>query len=669
MNFFRDTTPIDTGEILFVNQEKDEHVKIQKVFNSYTNQGFLLFYTKSGSYRNYQQTNRQKEFKQNSKRYTEFKKFCGEQVLTFEFDQRGNVEPYWINNKAYQPKEVVEKFSDFHSIYIVGSIGCGKSTYITSLVNEFDKKKQNSNFFIISIDVQTNILDKIKQSNYNKILFDFLKKEIENQISGYSVKANNLKKLWEELKSTFPANHIVFIFDGMDGIYDESIKLLFKNDDNSDHPWFKNSGKFTKQIIELRQTLEEHHNNIITIYALRPSTYRSIFSEINSPTSPNQEVNNKLTIFLDASSEKLQKKIINKRLDSLDCKYKEGYVKENLHNMISYAMKYSLHGLRHAINNAPVFLSKKSDKIYPEWMLNLFLFLDNKKTYTQDNNTGIANIFLVNSACRARENDKAQGLKYPDIVTKCHKHTYWLKYFIIANIHADNPYFNHEINFEYDDRYNEHFSSYEKHIYLLCLYSLSEIHHGRLVTNHTEISQDFHSICHIKSTKRLNKLFDAMLEKQDYVESIFFSFIYLAVIVDDNWLLFPSFLKVKIQNGYSRHTYKNIFPNTNSETEDWRGWLKKSIFKVLLFVQLLEISLEYYEKKLLDAVFYERHKPNFSKIKESIEKEILEIGRSLDVSDEYVQGLLKQKKQAVLTEQEETIRFFKKLAVETTQQE
>lgn len=590
--------------------------KIAEIFHAWTEYRFDYFYAKEEFQRH---TNKQKNkiFKQARKNIKEVRKFYDSCIVDFEYEDR----TFSANQVKLQPEKLYKKIIEnkLQDVYIVGSIGCGKSTYITALLEEFHKNQHNDNTFILSINITQIMLEGSYESEILKLL--------KNKVNAYlkpnsKINADTLKKFLSELEQKFPNNRTIFIFDNIDQVYDESIKLIISElltDDEKD-AYLNNKLFLTQSLLLLKESIRKHCNkNTNFLYAMRPNTYKNI-----NPSGHENHTNNRNSVIAISSKDlRFVNKVIDKRLDMLelpDEKYKQ-LIKDNLHEIAKHSTNYNLHGLRHAINNIQVFLSRKITRKYPEWMNSIFLFLDNRATYTQNRtkgSAGVANIFLINAQCRIDKTDM------PNSVAQEHYQSYWLKYFIVCSIYDINELKNKKEGGSFNDNeiYNHQFDKYEKHIYKLCIYSLSEVVHGRLIA------------CDYLTDSY--RLYDTQRLKKCVEENIFFSFIYLSAIVDDTYLEFPKTITNKITR---KQIYQSFFPN-DDEHQWWVEWLKKSVKKVFLFLQILESSLENYEVYFLNNELYDKYKPNFVEIKASINEEILKIGIDLHMQEIEVKDIV-----------------------------
>lgn len=608
--------------------------EVAKIFYAWTDHRFDYFYAKEEFHRH---TNKEikKTLKQAKKDIKEVRKFYDSCIVDFEFEDR----IFASNQIKLQPEKLYKKIieNQLQDVYIVGSIGCGKSTYITALLEEFHKNQHNDNTFILSIDITQIVL----KGSYESEILKLLKDKVNAYLKPNSKITNNtLKGFWNELNCKFPNNKTIFIFDNIDQVYDESIKLIISEllTDDEKHTYLNNKLFLTRSLLLLKKSIKKHCNkNTNFLYAMRPNTYKNIHpSDHESHTNSRNSV-----IAISSKCLEFVNRVIDKRLDMLashDEQYKQ-LVKSNLHEIAKHSTNYNLHGLRHAINNIQVFLSREITRKYPEWMNLMFLFLDNRQTYTQNRtngNAGVANIFLINSQYRIDKQDM------PGSVAQEHYQSYWLKYFIVCSIYEINELKHKEegSNFNDNDIYNHQFSKYEKHIYKLCIYSLSEVVHGRLIA--CDYLTDNYRLY---DTRRLKKCID---------ENIFFSFTYLSAVVDDSYLEFPKIVANKVEK---KQIYKSFFPNSN-EYQWWVEWLKKSVKKVFLFLQILESSLENYEVHFLDDELYNKYKPKFSEIKKSINKEILNIGIDLHMQEIDIKNIIKSCTDQAYDEKDNLDEFF-----------
>ncbi len=563
-----------------------------------------------------------------------------------------------------QPDELFKEITEgkLKNVYITGAIGCGKTTYLTKLIYLYHKQKKPDNYmFVFDLNAFQHLLSRDMTAE-EKIL-SLLKGKINNYLhENYKIKVNVLREFWEQFNQIFPNTRTVFAFDNIDTIYDDSLKNIVATDlsDSEKEEYLKNNFSLAKALTLFRDTFnssfpENNKNNVSFIYAMRPQTYTCISRRGTADIEENLTETNSL-IYLSVRNPKnalndaptFVNKVINKRLNLYETeknKKMNNIMCNNLKKIAKLSLVHSLHGLRHVMHNLSIAASKETTIEYPEWMIAMFLFLDNKGSYSQNKANGISgvvNIFLVNSQYRI-DNQKDT---FHETLLKEHAQSYWLKYFIVCAIHDQTKDIKNNLltNFNDEDIYNTTFRKYEKHIYKLCIYSLSEVSHGRLIA--CESPGNDSAAYKLWATYRLHK---------SIKEDLFFSFDYLAAIVDDAYLEFP--LPIAEQIG-RRQIYQSFFPNKH-EIGWWQEWLKKSISKVFMFLKIVECSLEHYERHFIDSKLYQNYKPNFIKIKRNIDNTILSIGKDLRFTDEETQGFINTSNNVVGSKKNSLDDFFK----------
>ena len=433
--------------------------------------------------------------------------------------------------------------------YLIGEIGCGKSTYISALIREFDKSNLNvkqgllfhvikfsdiKEFYVKNIstdEITDEILIRLTDEILIKLLLKFLNSYLR---SDYQIPHQlTIEGFINYCIGDFSNHKLIFVFDDMDEIYDEHATNLFSYDgvEKEYSEWLAKRKNITlaycvRKLIEFMRGFRG--KNIDFIVSLRPNSY-----QIATHTGRGVgNASNPCIIYLTTNRESIlgQDGVITKRIERLQKNVPDiniDIVRKNLASFVDVGMVHKLHGLRHIIDNTAAMLAKNLKNVSKNWMFEVFTYLDNQDAYTQ-NRGGIVNIFLVNSKYR-KHVDKVGDAgypKYPDYMKSTHSHTYWLKYLIACHFQKTDQ--------SDSIMYEKNFTEYERHIYQLCIYSLTEVQHGRLISCVPNPNKEGGYL--LKSTDRLKH---CVGEKG---ENLFFKFTYLAVIVDDAYLEIPSVL-------------------------------------------------------------------------------------------------------------------------------
>ena len=221
---------------------------------------------------------------------------------------------------------------------------------------------------------------------------------------------------------------------------------------------------------------------------------------------------------------------------------------------------------------------------------------------------------------------------WPEFTKTDHYQTFWLKYLICKHF---NENIREGQTVDVDMVY-EKFNKYEKGIFNFSLYSLTDTNHGRLISCSFDENEIGNYDYKLEKTTRLRHCFD---------KKIFFSFVYLSVIVNDDYLEIPRIDKLK-KIFDEKHIYDNTF--FVKDNQKWKEWLFGHIRKVLVFVKILESSLLYYEKeKISDS---ENLFPNFEEINNALEIEIKDIAATIDITSEEIDSEIEKTNNIIISD-------------------
>lgn len=599
--------------------------------------------------------------------------FYNKCLIEFEHDDR----EYNVDNakiEKWSPEDVVELLNERKIIFILGSIGCGKSTYIEKVrhivrkqkikhitrtqkikhitkIQKINKNTLNKNHIILDFNVNNFVSDGIEIDIIDS--FELMNETLINNFKDRMVKylraditGDTVSDILKNIEKTFRGN-IVLVFDALDKIYDAANRHILEKEVP-----INPIAQFINSIIKAVDNSE----CFSAILCTRPSTFKNIAS-YNCPENQNGTVSNCYpTLIAIKSNLKQIINIVDQRFEChKECDYVyPKYLKNNLRKLISCSILYNLHGLRHLMKDIKLFttgLKKIEDKKYHKWIFDIFCMLGNKETYGQ-NKSNVYNIFLINA--KFQKDTSLTSTNRSDIVPdeyfQPHHPSYWLKYFILARVFQDQ-YKLKEVEYAAIKDMDDIFNKFQKHIYKLCIYSLSEVKNGRLLS--CEYRGD--SVTYF-STERLYKIFlNEETKRKDLTgEHIeFFSFIYLALVVDDSYMLYPNFLQKHIEKNF---IYENIFIKSDV---DWWRWLEIYVKKVFIFILVIESSLMHYERHFFTKSFYDENKPDFNVIKQRIIKQIKNIGSDINISDVKVCELIDTNEMLVASLKDSTDRFFK----------
>lgn len=600
------TDKTGVSSINFLKDDKD--ISNLTILFSAFNDRYNLF-TPISSY-NLNSPKRQNSKDSGDKKYVEkYHSFHSERIIPFSFkDEKNN----------YQDKKefLTLLTGERRLIYITGSVGCGKSTFISHLIYFARQEiQQNKNITVISLSAKK--LDKIDndESSIYKLIEksfheDFKQVEIRDRASFKSV-----------VDKHFKHHKLTIIIDDLDQIYDESRTLILQTTKYSAEfkKHFKNK-KYIHIAVKLFSVIKDllDDNNVNFVIGLRDETFEAINTKYIKETG--SESLKKLRNHLRISIEHLDiKKILEKRLPV-------EYPNEKRENSITYFFTFAnefanefdglhINGTRHVMSQLRKLSEIDANQLfYKKWMLQLYIYLDGLQKYSQQA-CGILNIFLVNIDYRKKLDEYHD--KYPKFTKADHYQTFWLKYFICK-------YFDKEIGSRAVDAsiVYEKFSKYERGIFNFSIYSLTDTGHGRLISCCFDENQESNDDYQLKKTERLEHCFS---------KKIFFNFVYLSVIVNDDYLEIPKIEQLeKIFN--KKHVYDTNFFAKNDQK--WKEWLFEHITKVLVFVKILESSLLYYEKNKISHL--ENLFPNFQEIKDDLVMEIKNIATTIGIGDDEI---------------------------------
>ena len=542
--------------------------------------------------------------------------FHSKHIVPFSFKDENNI---YKNQEDFLELLTGKK----RIIYIVGSVGCGKSTFISHLIYFAKQEINKQNIAIISVSAKELGRDDI--DDYEKVIYQIIERSFHSDFKAVNIKnSTDFKKVVDK---HFKNHKLTIIIDDLDEIYDQSRLLILKTPEHKDsfeeHFKAKRYIHIAVKVFSVIKNLLDDNNNVNFIMGLRDETFEAINAKYLKDTGSRSLKKLREPLFIGIEHLPI-KGILGERFEL-------GYFNDdnkNRHkNFHDFSEKFSnefdglhINGTRHVMAKIRELAKLNTDQLfYPKWMLQLYIYLDGIQKYSQQA-CGILNIFLVNIDYR-NEVDKFNE-KWPKFSKEDHYQTFWLKYFICKY------FYNNEDKIVDANIVYRKFNKYEKGIFNFSLYSITDTNHGRLISccfDENEIgNQDYG----LKKTSRLEHCFK---------ENIFFSFVYLSVIVNDAYLEIP-----KIKDAKHKKTLKEVF-NAKYSYEikfferhldlEWEGWLFEHIKKVLVFVKILETSFLYHEK---DKINLDASSPDFSEIYRNLEKEIKDIAETIGISEDKI---------------------------------
>ncbi len=542
------------------------------------------------------------------------------------------------DGEKYKPEDIIE--SNSRITWIKGDIGCGKSTFISHMCHAMVPIVNKGHRAIMCINFNEDKLKPhyevdsgedslvIDNASHKKIIYKILNESFRKNFTEVPY-INNEIDFINVIKRYFPNTPVTIIVDNLDMFYDQSSTLILEEEDHKEEfRKFYNSKKYTHIAVEWLNFVLSYINspdaplNVNFIFGVRCETYDALISTVKKQlTNPSvgkniPNIERKISLSSPDVSD-----VINKRFEmvrnpsSTDNDYSS--LKKFFISYGEQSIDIKIHGMRHLISSLNEFCELGDDIFYPEWMVDIYIYLDGYKKYSQCD-CGILNMFLVNIDYRIDRDRKRNEKKYPEYSKQDHYQSYWLKYLI-------SLYFHKKLTNELVDSdilYGD-FDSYERGIFNSSLYSLTRDTHGRLVScnhNHTNIDTD-----------------DYFLEKQDrlgllFEKEVFFSFTYLSVIVDDDYLEIPR-LKDDDMNEKLKKIFEHpfVYNSIFSKNDEWKEWLFISITKVYVFMNILRSSLDNYESGNIS--FLEDCDIDFDKTLKSIDRQVKDIAKTLSISE------------------------------------
>ena len=607
VNFLKNTEPENTLPILF----------------SGFNERFNLFEPISNY--NTNSPKRQKSKDKGDKNYVDkYYSFHSEFIVPFSFKDENSI---YKNKQDFLQLLTGER----RIIYVAGSVGCGKSTFISHIIYVAKQEMNKQKIAVISVSAKKLAMNDI--DDYEQVIYQTIEKSFRSDFKQVNIKnSNDFNKVVDK---HFKNHKLTIIIDDLDEIYDQSRSLILKTIEEKESFEKHFKGKkyihIAVKVFSIIKNLLDDNNNVNFIIGLRDETFEAINAKYIKDTRSESLKKLREPLFVGVKSLPIN--------DILDKRFELGCLDDNdkkQHNDFhDFSKKFSnefdglhINGTRHVMAKIRE-LSKlnTSQLFYPDWMLKLYIYLDGVQKYSQQA-CGILNIFLVNIDYR-KEIDKFDD-KWPKFSKKDHYQTFWIKYFICK--HFNNNIEKYDV-VDADIVYKNKFIKYGRDIFNFSLYSITDTNHGRLISCSFGENEIGNKDYKLKKTNRLKHCFD---------KDIFFSFVYLSVIVNDVYLEIPEIKDTKYKKILkeifdTKYSYDVIF--FNKQDAEWKEWLFEHIKKVLVFVKILETSLLYYEKDKInsDSLF-----PDFNKIYSSLEKDIIDIAKTIGISEDDINSEIYQ---------------------------
>ncbi len=519
-------------------------------------------------------------------------------------------------------------------LVIYGKIGCGKSTLISSIVNELTfKETRNIQKKIQILPIVINVRER-----FRKDIVEILKDE---NINSNDIENILRKRLLLIIKESFLMNNItpqhngetisdllipaykklvrpLVILDELDVVYYEFCKanLSPSSITQPDINKFKEIVRFFVDFPE-NEAIRGLYQSVLFIISLRESSY-TLFNSSNLVGAQMDDAHAhriKLQMNNNAQIKKIFLQRLSLKLDWLMRHSSETpetieVIQSTIHKLKTDQIDFtqniilSVHGLRHLMNLFHKIDSfDPSSKLLcnfltnPNDLLLIYQFLDGALDYSQTNE-GVSNIYLVNKDYKSLSNPLLPRLKQIHEGFLCdHLQTYYLKYYILLLVYKkdriDNePLFPGEIKSIFCSKLkNERSTIYEDEIVSLILLHATETDHGRLIRLDTfEKGGEVKCRCTARAAE--------MIEK-----NIFWKFKYLLVIIEDHWLGFPTCLKDEFKITADWMKSFQFVTNFNAlNHEEKIRFIKYKAKLTLIFLILLDVAAKYEQQMYGTAI-------------------------------------------------------------------
>ena len=493
---------------------------------------------------------------------------------------------------------------------LLGNVGVGKTAFINYLIStQFEKYK--GKFIFVRIDLETIYDTNNDKIDIEKIIRDgIIEKFIHIIDKHFNYKAefdttplNREKQAFYTKKKNF-SNFIkdlyhkknirlVLIFDNLDIIYHREKRGFFINKDTEILKSFKSL---------VKEFAPNNNQNLSSLYAnvlfvMRKDTFHYIKSESMVSSSPlftdviryelgeykwDEIVEKRFEMLYDLVNERqintIQKDIIVESFEKT-----KKYLKNSQIELIKKIQKLTNYGLREMMEylnkHSHISFLKESSFIEKTPVGLIAFMLKGHELYT-DEQSAITNIFL---------NDKEN-----------YKHiTYWLKYLILKYLQSrkDRVVTIENIYDIFCDKETQK-EVYDKNQIDTVIDSLCDSNFSNMINVEKRYDDAF----------KTNTIYLQITEKGEYImDQLIFRFFYLQLIIDD-WLLplpeimidkkskISSYFNYENTTGYSYILYQDEQYINNANTV-----IREKGKSVLLFMQLLKVSLIYERKKYSDV--------------------------------------------------------------------
>lgn len=512
-------------------------------------------------------------------------------------------------------------------IYLRGNIGCGKSTLLSTITSQIGgrifteikgakKNVLDRDICIVSFEEFRAIPDGITSDEYVKIIYEKISAELREQTD---FRGETLKDI---LTNCGQARRFTLILDGLDFIYIYFCKFCFELE-NSLSLYYQIIFRIVNDFVEG----DLSNVNINCVIAFRNETFEIIrdasqeLAGVHRIQISEQDVFSLYTI----PREKIDTVFNLRRTyveegEAIDCSFSE-------------YEEIAVHGLRHIMDTwvksfTYIPMQHVWKRLYcNKEMFKIFFLTSGVKHYSQVNH-GLTNIFLVNPNYRSDMGDitteEAMEMDTPSL---------WLKYFLLAYI-CENTTDKAAILKLFSNK-----GTYSPDLVKIILLGFSEVEHGRIIKpNISRFNGRDAATIGIDLTSRGKKCIKS---------GLFFSFEYLACVVEDSYLRVPTSLLESFNNpkGIGFLTEANQ-ENYNAELFDY---LREKSFSVFTFILMLEEAYKVEKKQnkelfaFLENTQLKKYSPDFKKMREDA---INTIDR---MSNEFTDSQRKELKRIIVT--------------------
>ena len=534
--------------------------------------------------------------------------------------------------------------------YLVGNVGEGKSTFISKLHQDFENNMReklndttNGEYVLVPILVDFEVSHK-KVNGYlediddkfwakfyetistklcdNKILCELAQTDkwiVTPTINGHphSALISHIRNLIHHL--AMRNIRLIVIFDNLDGFYFRYTKYsLFKKGLDAQDT------SFNKNMITLVNSFEQEHFatcGLCVLFVCRKDLYLRLDSSGTFPREKHSSFYQLIPVSAEA--------VVSSRIELLkhiDSQFKPNDFKEFLNYLIRFFYfndSESEKGLPTKIKHSPIFnslcqlghnnfrsmirfLHELSINPYDidvvkrllgeqNHLLSLLYITNNRQRYSQAQNH-FPNLFLCDCVVYPHEDYKKEA-HLP------HKHTYWLKYFILKYLYfqdgkREHPTISHIVNLFTTA------GKYEKHLVLLALGSLCDTECSSCLTiDREDASTDIYSARpYLTNRGRYLMSCDKYLFKDEIDVDFCFTFQYLQLVVDDRFLAIPRQWCDKVFNYDPKHHYSYLYKKELEYKKIAPQVLKSKFYSVLYFLRVLKASL-HMEQKLHNDIY------------------------------------------------------------------